>query len=88
MLGVSRRSLHRAFHDTLGVGPVAYLRLRRLSSVRRALRRPLHTSVTQAALDHGFTDLGRFAGYYHEIFGEKPSQTRRRAMADFAIPMS
>lgn len=87
MLGVSRRSLHRAFHDTLGVGPVTYLRLRRLSSIRRVLKsaHPLHTSVTQAALDHGFSDLGRFAGYYYDIFGEKPSQTRQSAMTGSGI---
>lgn len=85
-LDVPRRTLHRAFHDTLGTGPVAYLRLRRLSSVRRALRTANpQARVTQTALDHGFTDLGRFAGYYRDTFGERPSQTRQQAMADFGI---
>lgn len=80
-LAVPRRTLHRAFHDTLGIGPVAYLRLRRLSSVRRLLRDAApEASVTQIALDHGFTDLGRFAGYYRDTFGERPSQTRRQAL--------
>ncbi|CAN7673688.1 helix-turn-helix domain-containing protein [Mesorhizobium sp. LjRoot246] len=74
---VSRRTLHRAFQHTLGIGPVAYLRLRRLSAVHRALgaAAPAHVSVTRAALDHGFTDLGRFAAFYQRIFGEVPSQT-------------
>lgn len=82
-LGVSRRSLHRAFHETLDVGPVEYLRLRRLSSVRRVLSsmEVVPKSVTRAALDAGFTDFGRFAGYYKRIFRETPSQTRKHAMA-------
>lgn len=82
-LGVARRSLHRAFHETLDVGPVEYLRLRRLSSVRRALGNAegVPKSVTRAALDAGFTDFGRFSGYYKRIFRETPSQTRKRAAA-------
>jgi AraC-like DNA-binding protein len=77
---VSRRTLHRAFQHTLGIGPVAYLRLRRLSAVHRALSmpKPAYGSVTQAALDYGFTDLGRFAAFYQRIFGEVPSQTLHR----------
>ena len=79
-LMVSRRTLHRAFQHTLGLGPVAYLRLRRLSAVHRALStaNPACVGVTQAALEHGFTDLGRFAAFYRRIFGEVPSQTRTR----------
>ncbi|WP_425359542.1 helix-turn-helix transcriptional regulator [Borborobacter arsenicus] len=82
-LMVSRRTLHRAFFETLGTGPMTYLRLRRLSAVHRALRMPgsSQASVTHTALDHGFSDLGRFAVYYRSIFGESPSQTRRRAVA-------
>ncbi len=83
-LGVSRRTLHRAFQETLDVGPAEYLRLRRLSNVRQALSDAGTTpkkSVTRAALDAGFTDFGRFAGYYKRIFQETPSQTRKRAIA-------
>lgn len=82
-LAVSRRTLHRAFHDTIGIGPIAYLRLRRLSAVHGVLRAayPPDTSVTQVALEHGFAELGRFAGYYCGVFREKPSETRRKALA-------
>jgi AraC-like DNA-binding protein len=81
-LAVSRRTLHRAFQHTLGMGPLAYLRLTRLSAVHNALMtsKPANVSVTQAALDHGFTDLGRFAAAYRTMFGEVPSQTRRKAI--------
>jgi AraC family ethanolamine operon transcriptional activator len=81
-LAVSRRTLHRAFQHTLGMGPLAYLRLTRLSAAHNALLKtaPANVSVTQAALDYGFTDLGRFATSYRKMFGEVPSQTRRKAM--------
>jgi len=80
-LQVSRRTLHRAFQQTLGMGPSAYPRLPRLSAVHHALMaaNPVYGSVTQAALDYGFTDLGRFAAAYKKMFGELPSQTRRKA---------
>jgi AraC-like DNA-binding protein len=34
--------------------------------------------VTVIAERWGFSHLGRFAGNYQKIFGEKPSQTLRR----------
>lgn len=79
-LHVPRRTLHRAFHETLGVGPMEYIRLRRLAAVHRSLSNPYSApmSVTQAALSAGFTDLGRFSTYYRRIYGESPSLTRRR----------
>lgn len=80
-LGLSRRTLHRAFHGMLGMGPKAYLRLRSLSAARRALvqaaERPV--SVTRVALEHGFWELGRFSVAYRSMFGESPSQTLQRA---------
>jgi AraC family ethanolamine operon transcriptional activator len=82
-LVVSRRTLHRAFHETLGIGPAEYLRLRRLSAVHRTLSSAYSTpmSVTRTALDAGFSDLGRFAVYYRRLYGETPSQTLKRAIA-------
>ncbi|WP_237216794.1 helix-turn-helix domain-containing protein [Falsiroseomonas oryziterrae] len=76
-LGVSRRKLHDAFAATVGMSPPAYLKLRRLVLVRRALRSdgedaPLVKSV---ALSHGFWHLGHFARDYRQMFGELPSQT-------------
>jgi AraC family ethanolamine operon transcriptional activator len=81
VLGVSRRSLHRAFADALGIGPSAYLRRRRLAAVRSSLRTPDTASggVTQAALEQGFYELGQFARGYQKMFGEMPSETMRKA---------
>ena len=79
VLKVSRRSLHRAFTDTLGIGPAAYLRRRRLSAIRSILSRgeaePI--SIGDLAFEYGFPETGRFAAYYRAHFGETPSETLR-----------
>jgi AraC family ethanolamine operon transcriptional activator len=77
-LGVSRRSLQRAFTRSLGIGPATYLRNRRLGQVRRVLQRGEgdDQSIARLAFDHGFWDPGRFARTYRTMFGETPSETR------------
>lgn len=76
-LRVSRRTLHRAFTKTLGIGPARYLMLKRLTAVRTELRgsEPGSIKVTDAAVKYGFWELGRFARDYRQIFGERPSET-------------
>lgn len=76
-LGLSRRSLHRAFHDVFGIGPVTFLRQKRLCAVHSILKQssPDATTVTRAAIEQGFVELGRFSQYYRAMFGESPSQT-------------
>lgn len=75
--GVSRRSLYRAFDEVLGMGPVKFLRQKRLCKAHSALKEsdPAQTTVSEIAMKHGFIELGRFAHYYHALFGEHPSQT-------------
>lgn len=79
-LQVSRRTLHRAFDETLGIGPITYLRRQRLNAVRNAFIRGegQHYSIAEIAMNHGFDEIGRFAGYYRRFFGELPSHTARR----------
>jgi AraC-like DNA-binding protein len=81
-LNVSRRSLHRAFEDALGMGPNAYLRRRRLSAIHSILRRsdPASISIGDLAFEYGFPEAGRFAAYYRGHFGETPSETSRSRM--------
>jgi AraC family ethanolamine operon transcriptional activator len=76
-LNVSRRTLHRAFHDAVGLGPVAFLRSKRLCVVHKTLRNsnPIMTTVAKVAIEHGFVNLGRFSGDYYSLFSEYPSQT-------------
>lgn len=87
---VSRRSLHRAFSEVLGVGPVTFLRHKRLCAVHSILRDsdPARVTVAAVAMQQGFTELGRFSRYYRSLFGEYPSETlggchsRRRARTE------
>ena len=75
--GVSERTLRNAFNAAFGMGPIRYLRVRRLNQVRRLLEHPDDdiNSVTEAAMRFAFFDLGRFARDYQRLFGEKPSET-------------
>jgi AraC family ethanolamine operon transcriptional activator len=76
-LNVTRRTLHRAFFDVLGLGPITFLRHKRLCAIHSVLRdsAPATTTVARVAIQHGFIELGRFSHYYHALFGEYPSET-------------
>lgn len=77
---VSERTLRNAFNEAFGMGPMRYLRIRRLNQVRGLLLNPQGAiaSVTEAAMRLEFFDLGRFARDYRGLFGEKPSETWTR----------
>lgn len=78
-VGVTERTLCRAFHDTFGVSPLQYIALRQLHHVRRSLRTaPSDTTVARVLVQHGIWDFGRFAGRYRRHFGELLSETLRR----------
>lgn len=76
-LNVSRRTLHRAFYEVFGLGPISFLRHKRLCAIHSVLREsdPATATVAQVAIQHGFIELGRFSHYYHLLFGEYPSET-------------
>jgi AraC-like DNA-binding protein len=78
-IGVSNRSLTTCCNEILGMSPYRFLKLRQIHLARRALRQadPTATTVTMIATEHGFWDLGRFAGAYRKLFGELPSETLR-----------
>src|ERR1700760_323003 len=80
-IGVPERTLRAHCMEHLGMTPHRYLWLRRMHQARRglALGDATRTTVTVIATDHGFWELGRFAGEYSRIFGELPSATLRRA---------
>jgi AraC-like DNA-binding protein len=78
---MSVRSIQQAFHDELGVSPIAYIRERRLTRAREELTDALPTdgvTVTAVANRWGFTHLGSFSVEYRKRWGESPSETLRR----------
>ena len=79
-VGISVRSLFRAFQRRRGYGPMEAVRRARLHRVQNdLLTAGPRDSVTDIAMRWGFYHLGRFAGFYCERFGELPSATRQRS---------
>jgi AraC-like DNA-binding protein len=77
---VHRRLLLRAFTDVHNMPPRTFVRRKRLCDVHTALVCGGPDAAVKAiAIEHGFLELGRFAGEYRRQFGELPSQTLRRA---------
>jgi AraC-like DNA-binding protein len=77
MTGVPIRSLSRTFEKKYGLGPMAFVRQRRLDACFRVLHGSDReaTTVTNVAMAHGFDHLGKFAVAYRKVFGESPSET-------------
>lgn len=82
--GVSSRTLQRRLRSALGTRPGALARRLRLAAARETLMAGEVTSVTEVALQHGFSNQGRFAAEYGAAFGEPPSATLRAARARHA----
>jgi AraC-like DNA-binding protein len=77
---VSARTLTRAFASAHGLGPMGFLKQRRLEAANRALfaADSAETLVTDVALRYGFCQMGRFAVEYRRAFHESPSHTLSR----------
>jgi AraC family ethanolamine operon transcriptional activator len=80
---VHPRTLLRAFHRVIGMGPIRYLRLRQLNLIRQQLYCATddQITVTQIMQAAGASDMGRVSGSYKTLFGELPSETLRAALA-------
>jgi AraC-like DNA-binding protein len=79
----SPSTLYRAFHEVLDETPQSFVRKMRLNRIRRGLagEEEARCTITLLANKWGVGELGRFAGWYRELFGELPSQTRARRLA-------
>lgn len=74
--GMSRYHFSRRFKRIVGTSPYRYLLEVRLARAAELLRRR-RLSVTEAAIEAGFSDFGRFAAHFKRSFGCKPSQMSR-----------
>jgi AraC-like DNA-binding protein len=81
----SQSTLYRAFHEVLDETPQSFIRKLRLNRIRRdlATEQEAHCTIAILANRWGVGELGRFAGWYREMFGELPSQTRAQRMPMF-----
>jgi AraC-like DNA-binding protein len=79
-VGASERTLHEVCMNFVGMPPMRYVRMWRLSAIREALQAasPRDCTVSEIAMRHGFWEFSRFALAYREAFGEAPSDTLRR----------
>lgn len=80
MVGASERTLRYVFRERLGVSPRHYINAQRLKRVRESLlssptgRAPIQDIAAQ----FGYWHSGQFAADYHDMFGERPSETLLR----------
>jgi AraC family transcriptional regulator, ethanolamine operon transcriptional activator len=79
-VGANRRTLHLGFREVFGVTPITYLTALRLNGVRAHLLNSdaCDFTITQVAMNWGFSHLGRFSINYRIFFGESPSAIVRR----------
>lgn len=81
-LKMSRRGLHHAFINVLGINIVTFLRYVRLHGVRKdLLRAGPNDSISGIACKWGFWHMGMFSAYYRSLFGETPSSTVKMVTA-------
>lgn len=74
---MSRYHFSRLFREQVGLSPYRYLRRVRVDRAAELLR--AGRSVTAAAYDVAFRDLGRFARAFRERHGVSPSEFARNA---------
>ncbi len=76
LCGVSAPTLTAVFYQVTGLSPARFARHLRLSRVHKelSLGEEEKLTVKVAARRAGFSELGRFSGFYKRVYGELPSQ--------------
>ncbi|SDQ83882.1 Helix-turn-helix domain-containing protein [Curtobacterium sp. UNCCL20] len=86
--GSSLRAVQGAFKITLGITPMQYLLNARIEAAHAQLLADPTLSVGSLARRWGFSNHGRFSMRYREVYGESPTETRRRLESAGALPMT
>jgi AraC-like DNA-binding protein len=77
---VSSRLLQKAFADRCGCSPMRFVTQARLQQIRQELEAAnSETKIVDVMMNYGFTQGGKFAKEYQQLFGEKPSETLKRS---------
>jgi AraC-like DNA-binding protein len=78
--GVCSRLLQKAFSCHCSCSPMRFVTLARLHRVRQELTQAsTNTKIVDVMMQYQFTQGGKFAKEYHQLFGEKPSETLKRS---------
>ncbi|MGY2188871.1 AraC family transcriptional regulator [Pseudomonas sp. SDO5591_S426] len=74
---VSLRALQDGFQRFMGTSIVAYQRQVRLERAYAELAQGAAPSVTDVALQYGFSNVGRFCQYFQNAYGVSPAEVRK-----------
>jgi AraC-like DNA-binding protein len=80
-IGWSHRRFILRFRETVGIAPKRFCRVRRLATVLRLAARRPEASLTDLALDAGYSDQPHFNREFRELTGMAPGQYRSAAPA-------
>jgi AraC-like DNA-binding protein len=88
-VGVSRRSLERAFRKNKGVSPWQYVKSVRLRRAHDQLRAadPEQVTVGEVARRWGMTH-SQFSAEYHRVYGETPTETLQAPSQSATPPLA
>jgi AraC family ethanolamine operon transcriptional activator len=78
----SRRTLEYIFQERYQASPKAFLKARRLHAARQkflASKQGVASRIVDIANQYSFWHMGQFAKDYQSLYGELPSQTRKKA---------
>lgn len=77
LTNVSQRALQEGFQRFVGTSIVAYQRQVRLEQAYATLTQAVSPSVTEVALQLGFSNVGRFCLYFQNAYGIRPAEVRK-----------
>ncbi|MGB1091281.1 MAG: helix-turn-helix domain-containing protein [Oceanobacter sp.] len=75
---VSSRTVYQLFRRELNMSPGTFVRCLRIEAAYLELGQTECRSVTETAIDYGFTNFGRFSRQYREHIGQLPSDTLKQ----------
>jgi AraC-like DNA-binding protein len=79
-VNISPRLLQKAFAQEYDCSPMRFVTRARLERIRQELERSSDaTRIVDVMMNYGITQGGKFAKEYQQLFGEKPSDTLKRA---------